>query len=257
MDRKDYANNLLEEELSVMAGQWGTIGPRMLQAENELATLCGSEKGLLCSSGGAAYEVALRTVCKGHGSRVMMHTLCVPRDALIPSALGFEVLFCKKADKDQMDKALKKEKPDVFVCDAADTRLSLEETASVCRRNGVALILNAEGALRRKKSLTAIADFVVYDLSKDSEVDAFGAGLLCTDSQPLFETAFAVHNCGRSFGDGCTLSFDDFVGGDFRVSEWNAGAALSVLKTNHFGWVHLSAPVDMSAQPLFAKNKQV
>ena len=247
---KTFTEALLETEEKVLSGQWGTIGPYMLEAGGKLAALTGAAYGLVCHSFDAAYEAALRTFCKGPGATVLMPAVCVPADALVPKALGFEPVFFRDGTLESLGKALERIRPDAVVLDA-DGKMSPERAGQICLDAGVPLILNACGTLRREDSPAAYADIAVYSLSEGSEVDALGGGLLVTDKQDLYARAYAIHNCGRPFGADCTLTFDDFVGGDLRVSEWTAAAALTVLETGSYG--KPAGPVfrNMAEQPLF------
>ena len=34
--------------------------------------------------------------------------------------------------------------------------------------------------------------------------------------------AYAAHNCGRTLGEGATLNVDEAIGGNRRITEWQA-----------------------------------
>lgn len=251
------------------SGVWGTIGPHSLSGAAALAACVGATYGLLCHSADAAYESLLRAFGCAHGDSVAMPCVCSPSHVLIGVITGVMPVFCADMavsampDPDAFEALLT---PDIRVavvdfpteCDEIDTEsYPLDRLFDVCHRHGVPLILDAGGVITAKwhgQALVKYADAVVYSFGKGSQLYAGMGGLVATDSPDVYSGAFAYHNCGRSPGEGCTLNFDDIVGGDFRVTEWTAGAAELLLSLGDFSMPVPRTLCDMRNQPLYGTD---
>ena len=133
----------------------------------------------------------------------------------------------------------------------------LAKIAGICREHQVPLILNAGGCIGARHNgepLTSFADAVLYSLGEGSAINAGGGGLVMTDDQALWAGAFAYHNCGRSFGAGCSLVMDNILGGDMRVTEWIAAVAEEILRQNALSVPAERVPVLMKGQPVFESD---
>lgn len=258
---------LEKKELEVLAsGIWGTIGPYSVSCAARLAELAGARRGLLCHSADAALEAVYRHFSLWRGRTVLVGAVSMPSDARIAALLGASVRFVDVADpadgaqSEDLAACLSHDKPDAVVLDVP-TRTDawpLDELSALCRDAGVPLILNAGGRLRvkwRGRPLAGFADAVCHSLEKGSELYAGKGGLVVTDSDEVFDGAFAYHNCGRAFGEGCTLKIDGYVGGDLRVSEWTACAAQVRLEAGDFDEPAAPTYVNMTEQPLFASRR--
>lgn len=264
---KQYDNPALEAlELEILeSGVWGTIGPRSVSVAEGLAAYVGGKHGLLCHSADAAYESVLRAVGCAHGDSVVTTDLCSPSHVLIAVCVGASPVFCPAdngipslpapdALAEYLTDGVRAVVADfTFECDETDL-YPLDRLSDVCRAHGVPLILDASGCVSAKwrgAALTAYADAVIIDFGKGSELYAGMGGLVVTDSADMMAGAFAYHNCGRAPGDGCTLNFDEIVGGDFRVTEWTAGAAGLLLSQGAFAEPVPRRLCRMDGQPLF------
>ena len=120
---------------------------------------------------------------------------------------------------------------------------------AVCQKHHLPLIINAGGVFT--KDLIKKADAVIYSLEEGSEIYAGKGGLVAADCTEVYAGAFAYHNCGRGFGEGCSLNMDAIVGGDLRVTEWTAAAAEVILETGAFSTPAPRKMVRMAGQPVF------
>ena len=90
---------------------------------------------------------------------------------------------------------------------------------------------------------------MIYSLGEGSEADCGGGGFIATNDISVHSGAFAYHNCGRSFGEGCTLNCDTLIGGDARITEWNAAQAEFAIASP--GKAALPERCRMPDQPVF------
>ncbi len=223
------------EELSRLLGvidhEWGTIGPRFLEANEAVATAAGSAHALCVFSASAALEVILRAKNVGRGDGVIVAAWSDPVDSMTCAVVGAVPEFADvdpetftltpetaKAALTPRTRALIADLPGGNPCDAA----ALSE---FCRAHGLLFVVNAAdswGASLNSERVWKYADAAFFDLGAGTLTDVGLAGAAVTDSDELFELLYAYHNCGRPQGDGATLSFDSIMGGDLRIAEWQA-----------------------------------
>ena len=266
-------NDVLTTQLEAMnSGKWGTVGPHYTSASKAFAQYCGAEYGILCHTFDGAYEALLRQC----GSRLPSDTACdvvitgelsTPANSLVALCAGAKVRFVKVCEKCSMvsPKALGElldtiELPvravviDYLAENAGADSYPLDKVYAACSEKNVPLIINAYGNIGAKHNgqpLTKFADAVVYSLESGSAIDIGCGGLITTDKADVYDDAYAYHNCGRSLGVGSTLDMDSIIGGDLRISEWNAVLAEKMLASGEFSAVPARELVMMANQPLF------
>ncbi len=263
-------------ELDVLnSGKWGTIAPHSISAASALAELTGAGYGLLCHSVDAAYEALLRHLgarlqSYPHGDVVIVGERSTPANSLVALCVGASPSFCPVCEKcgmvapDALNKLLSEAQLPIravvidYLAEAeAASDYPLARIAEICRGHQIPLIIHAGGCIGARhhgEPLTAFADAVLYSLGEGSAVDAGGGGLVATDDQALWAGAFAYHNCGRSFGAGCSLVMDNILGGDMRVTEWIAAAAEEILRQNALAVPAKRVLVSMKGQPVFESD---
>ena len=146
---------------------------------------------------------------------------------------------------------------DYLAQEACAADYPLERLQAQCTERAIPLVINAGGSLgatHAGRPLSAFCDAVIYSLGAGSAIDVGMGGLVVTDREDVYAGAFAYHNCGRGFGDGCSLDMDDIVGGDLRVSEWIAAAALEILAQGALATPAPRALVKMKGQPVFESD---
>ena len=254
-----------KKELEVLeCGIWGTVGPRSVRCAERLAELVGARRGLLCHSFDAAMEAALRHFGIWHGKTIAVGAVCYPSDALIPTLLGAGTVFLPTdppesvIGSEELRGAFAEVTPDCVLLDVPvlTDEWPLEKIAALCTEKKIPLLLNAGGFFRSKRHgrpLASFADAVLYSLEDGSEIAAGKGGFLAADSDEVYAGAFAFHNCGRSFTEGCTLEIEGILGGDLRVTEWTAAAAEAILDSGEFCEYTPLPMRDMPSQPLFGK----
>ncbi len=208
---------------AVTEGQWGTIGPCFFEANQAIAQFAGVQHALVTFSASAALETVLRAKNIGFGDAVAVADWSDPMDAMTVAAVGATPVFVGKGQQEsfavsqlsgQQVKAVIADYP----CDVADL-------STYCKDKNIYFILNLGdtwGAKENGQSVCPMADACVVDMSQGCALDLGLCGGVLTDSKEDFDLFYAYHNCGRPMGDGATLTFDDIVGGDLRVAEFQA-----------------------------------
>ena len=216
---------------AVLNGQWGTIGPKSIEGAKQLCSLTGIPFGVTTFSLTAALEALLRGMYIGYGDEVMVASYSDAADAMAAAAIGAKPVF---ADIDpntctlSVDSAKQRWSGNIkaVIADAPGGSFgSLKQLHELCRQKGAKLILNLQGSFSAalgEESLAGQADAVAVNLDDNLLCPGVQGGALLTADEPLFESAFAFHNCGRTFGEGCTLAFGEIIGGDLRIAEWQA-----------------------------------
>lgn len=218
------------------SGVWGTIGPYSLKAAELIARLKGVGYCLLTHSAGTALEAVLRAVGAYHGERILVPAAGARIVQLSPNLTGAQAVMCGSegsrislADVESSVRA-----NPAIKCAVLDFEFTEEpdKIHAYLSSAGITFILWAGGRLRedyKGVSLCACADAVIYSFAEGADVYAGNAGAVVTDSKKLFDGAYAAHNCGRVLGEGATLNVDEAIGGDMRITEWQAAVIYDAL----------------------------
>lgn len=256
---------LEQKELDVMAcGGWGTINAHSVSGAAALAEYVTAKHGLLCHSPDAAYEALLRHFGAAYGDCVVTGEISEPFHSLVAVCVGAAPLFapvcedCGMVESEALANILSENgHVRCVTVDLLPEKIDeyrLDRLYEICRTKRVPLILNAGGNFSMKWQAHALADYadaVVYSLEEGSEIYAGKGGLIITNDTEVYAGAFAYHNCGRGFGEGCSLNVDEIVGGDLRVTEWTSVVAEAILETKQFSEAAPRKLVKMAGQPVF------
>ena len=264
-------NKLEKVELEVLeCGTWGTVGPYSVSAAKALAEYTGGGFAVLCHSYDAAYEAVLRhfgarLAGTPHGDLTVVGEISYPADSLVALCVGSKPEFCVVCDKCGMispktaEAAITASSLPVravvvdYLPEKAE-KYPLERVYEICKEKKIPLIINAGGAIGVRhtgRALTELCDAVIYNLGEGSAIDVGMSGLIVTDSEAVQQGSFAYHNCGRGFGEGCSLVMDNIIGGDLRVTEWTAAAAQTILESGELASPEPMTLVKMKGQPVF------
>lgn len=266
-------NKLEKVELEVLdSGIWGTVGPYSVSAAKALAEYTGGKFAVLCHSYDAAYEAVLRyfgarLAGLPHGDVTVVGETSYPSDSLVALCVGSTPEFCPVCDSCGMisPKSVASEIGGAslpvravvvdYLPESAE-KYPLERIYEICKEKNIPLVINAGGAIGVRhgdKALTELCDAALYTLGEGSAIDVGMSGLIVTDSEATQQGSFAYHNCGRGFGEGCSLVMDNIIGGDLRVTEWTAAAAQTILESGELATPTPMTLVKMKGQPVFDK----
>jgi len=212
-------NDMMKKAL--YKGVWGTIGPRFKEACQALAQKSNGAFGILMHSKTAAYETALRSLGICHGTAVLCSSSCDKMDSEVAVAIGAQPLFMKAISAEIAKDMLQNHSGiKALVLDFSE-EVNLEAIKEVCLEHNCALILNAGNDLSLTLDYQGLYA-VIFDLGI--------CGGAVTNSEETYNLLFAYHHCGHAPGTAASISFGGIVGGDMRVSEFQAIEAMEILK---------------------------
>lgn len=235
--------NLEKKSLEeVLGGAWGTIGPNFVKLMDTLGKPYGMKHALATFSVTAALEAVLRGLEIGYGDEVLVSDWSLPSDSSVAVAVGATPVFCDVCEtaptlcvKSLQDNVTAKTKA-VIIDYSAENPCDIKSISAYCREKKIYVILNLGGYFgvnKDGKKVTEYADAAVADMSEGTAFGVGYAGAAFTNDKEMFDSFFAFHNCGRPFGEGCTLSFGGIIGGDLRIDEWQA--SLLVARVGNVG----------------------
>ena len=240
---------------------WGTIAPEFVKSVDSIAACAGAKYGLLTFSATAALESVLRGLNIGAEDEVIVASWSDPADAMVTAAVGAAPVFADVCMPDcvltrEAVAACKNSKSRAVIADlSAAGAAALPELAAYCKGEGLYLLVNAGDALGARvngEPLTRYADAAFVNMGAGTQLDVGLAGAVITDKRELWDLFFAYHNCGRSYGEGCTLAPDEIIGGDLRVAEWQAAVLNVRLEQEKADTITEPKRVFMPDQPFFA-----
>jgi len=201
----------------VLANEWGTIGPKSLEAAKMLSEKLGAKHALMVHSASVALEAILRSSEISHEDEVIVASYSDPIDSMTAAVIGAVPVF---ADSDFEEKITKKTKAIIVDGDSVKDFYALKAIAD---RHNVKLVMN----------LGTYADYRAEYKDAFACAVAFPCGgAVVMEDESAFNLACAYHNCGRPLTPECTLDVDDILGGDMRISEWQAAVIMNILDTN-------------------------
>lgn len=217
--------------LDILDHEWGTIGPKSLEAGKALASYCGLQYGLALFSASAAFEAALRGQNIGYGDQVIVAAYGDPLESMATALVGATPVF---ADIDPETLTVTAETAEakitvhtraIIMGLHAGKTAHVKAVAKLCREKGLLFILDlsdAFGAEVEGEPTAKLADLSIINMEQGKLLDVGLAGAIVCESEDVFQQCFSHHNCGRPLGVGSTLSFDKVLGSDLRIAEWQA-----------------------------------
>ena len=230
MERSEMNALQLERLTSVADGIWGTIGPCFVNACRRMESYSGAKHALLVHSAQAALEAILRAKNIGFGDQVIVARWSDPVDSMTAAALGAVPVFadvpqCAPLLTPTAVSACVTEKTRCVIADVPTDPAGIAELSRFCKEKELCLVLNLGDIWDLTLEGLPIHSYgcaAFVDMSQGCAVDLGLAGAVLSDNTPDFRLIYARHDCGRDPGDGASLTFDDILGGDLRIAEWQA-----------------------------------
>ncbi len=225
---------------------WGVSGTKVPEFEKKFAEFQGANYGVCVNSGTSALYVSLKAAGVGPGDEVI--TTAYTFQATVVAILMTHAVpvFVDTApdnfllDASKVESAITGKTKVILPVHIAGYPADMDALVEIARRHRLKLIedcAQAHGAEWRGRGVGSWGDFGCFSFQSSKNLCAGEGGIILTTDRELYERAWAFHNCGRTPPDAEYGMVEPF-GGNFRMTEWQAGLLLSRLtrlesETNH------------------------
>ena len=218
-------------ETALNSGVWGTIGPKSVSAAEIIARRVSGKYGVLMHSAAAALEIQLRALEISYGDEVIVASYADPMDAMTVATVGATPIF---ADIDPSDATLSASsvktkltnKTKAVVADVpGGNPCDVEALENMCKEKGIKLIINLGDGYNStldEKPLSQYAWGTIINFAEGYALSAGEGGAVVHNDPAANAVCYAYHDCGRARGEGATLIVDNILGGNMRITEWQA-----------------------------------
>ncbi len=215
------------------SGVWGTIGPYMMKAGEDIAEYAKSKYALALISDSAAFEVLLRSLEISYGDNVICANASYFNEAMTIAAVGATPIFCgdgKYIDISKAESAIESGNVKAaVVCD-----YNIDIISPICIKNNIPIIENAGYNLKLTKKEGIYASFCNLAPVCGS------CGAVITNDYKAYCLAFSYHHCGHPVGEGAGIYNQALLGGDFRITEWEAAVISHYVNNGDFDSIKIS-----------------
>lgn len=207
----------------VLDNDWGTIGPKSIEAAKVLSEKLDIKHALMLHSAAASVETVLRSLEILYSDEVITASYSDPIVPMAVATVGAVPAFAdietnKALSVSSVERKLTS-KTKAIVADAS-AELDICALLKLADSKNIKLIIN----------LGSYADFRPEYKAAYASIIAFPCGgAIVTDTDKAFDLACAYHNCGRPMSKECTLKFDAILGGDMRITEFQSVVIMDIL----------------------------
>jgi len=226
LERSEWCRVGLPDEVSEVAGferEW----ERYHDAKHCIAVANGTI-ALMCACWGVGVK---------HGDEVIVPavTFIATSDAVVlcggvPVFVDIDPLTYQ-VDADAVEAAITERTKAIAVVHYGGYPVDLDRIKAVAERHGLPVIedcAHAQGTEWRGRKVGATISAGCFSFQQSKSLTAGEGGAVITDDDELADRIWAVHNCGRPRGAG--RYEHSIVGGNFRLSEWEATILRTQLK---------------------------
>ena len=217
--------------------RWGVGGTKVPEFAEQFATFQGAKYGVCVNSGTSALYVALKAAGVGPGDEVI--TTAYTFQATIVAILMTHAVpvFVDTApdsfliDATRVAEAITDKTKVILPVHSAGYPADLDLLVEIADMHGLKLIedcAQAHGAEWRGKGVGSWGDFGCFSFQTSKNLCAGEGGIILTNDRELYETCYAIHNCGRTPPNAEFETIEPF-GGNFRMTEWQAALLISRL----------------------------
>jgi len=241
---QDEVRELLEVMSSGYLFRYGGLDdPRfkhkVYSLEQEFASRCGVRYALATSSGSAALVCALKAIGIGDGDEVIVpaYTFIASYSSVI-FAGGIPVLAeiddSLSLDPADIERRVGPRTKAVMPVHMLGNPCDLDGIGSVAKKHGLRVIedaCQANGGSYKGRKLGGWGDMGTFSLNIFKTVTAGDGGVVVTDDEELYRTAFGFHDQGHSpLRAGVEVGGRSVLGMNFRMNELTGAVALAQLR---------------------------
>jgi dTDP-4-amino-4,6-dideoxygalactose transaminase len=226
--------NLLEV---LRSGQWGIGGTKVAQFAQQFAEFQGARFGVCVPNGTLALQMALNALGVGPGDEVITtpYTFIATASAAIQQ--GATPVFVDidletyNLDPARIEAAITPRTKAIVPVHLAGRPADMDAIMAVAQRHDLRVLedaCQAWGAEWRGRKVGAIGDLGTFSFQSSKNVSAGEGGIVITNNEALGELCWSLHNVGR-VRKGAWYQHE-IIGGNLRMSEWQAAVLLAQLE---------------------------
>ena len=238
--------DLAEFEHIYNSRKWGVGGTKVPEFEKQFAEFHGANYGVCVNSGTSALYIALKAagICPGDEVITTAYTFQATVVAILMThAVPIFVDTAPDSfllDPTKVEAAITEKTKAILPVHIAGYPADLDSLVSIATEHDLKIIedcAQAHGAEWRGQGVGSWGHFGCFSFQSSKNLCAGEGGIVLMNDRALYERAWALHNCGRTAPHAEFGNLEPF-GGNFRMTEWQAGLLLSRLtrleaETNH------------------------
>lgn len=214
------------------------MAERLEAFEKAFAEYQQAEFGIAVSSGTTALQIALEAAGVGIGDEVIVPSYTFVATASAVALVGGIPVFVDiepgtyNIDPAAAEAAITERTRAIVAVHIAGRPADLDRLTALASARGIRLIedaAQAHAAAWKGQRVGAIGDLGTFSFQASKNLNAGEGGFIATNDRQLAERAWSLHNCGRS-PQGAWYEHQ-MVGGNYRLSEFQAGLLLSQLES--------------------------
>ncbi len=207
--------------------------------EKEFAEQCGARFALATSSGSGALICALKAVGVGPGDEVVVpaYTFIASFSAIIfagATPVLAEIDESLDVDPADLERRLTPRTRAVMPVHMLGNACDMDAVMDVARRRGLAVVedaCQANGGSYKGRTLGTIGTVGSFSLNIFKTVTAGDGGIVVTDDETVYKSAFGFHDQGHSpLRAGVEVGERSVLGMNFRMNELTGAVALAQLR---------------------------
>lgn len=204
--------------------------------EHEIAKKFGAKYGLAVTSGTSALIVALQALKIGPGDEVICpgYTFIASMSSIITAGavpVLAEIDESLTLDPKDIERHISKKTKAIMVVHMLGNPAAMDEIAAIAKKHNLLLIedsAQAFGAKYKGKYVGLTGDIGTYSFNVFKTINAGDGGLILTNNEETFKTAFAIHDQGHMpLRAGLEVGNRSIVGQNFRMNELTGAVLLA------------------------------
>jgi len=185
--------------------------------ETEFSEYIGVDHCLGVSSGTAALQIALAAMGVGPGDEVLLPgyfwvstVSAVVRSGAIPKIVDVDASF--SLDPDDLESKISERSKAVIMVHMGGVIGNVNRVLDICKKNNLLLLedcAQAGGTHQNGKKAGSFGDIAIFSFQLNKNFTAGEGGAVLTQSQKLYNRAFAIHDLGYYRNEEGRLDFED------------------------------------------------
>lgn len=225
---------------------WGVGGTKVPEFASNFAEFQGANYGVCVNSGTTALYLALKAANVGPGDEVITTAYTFQATVVAILMTHANPVFVDTApdtfliDPSKIEDAITEKTKVILPVHIAGYPADMDTIVDIAKTHNLKIIedcAQAHGAEWRGRGVGSWGDFGCFSFQSSKNLCAGEGGIILMNDRELYERTYSLHNCGRTPPDAEFGNIEPF-GGNFRMTEWQAGILLSRLTrlendTNH------------------------